>query len=100
LWTDVLLVSPTGQHLKYIVQLAFPQEGCNSSTVEYEGLLAGMRIVVGLGVTHLTIRGDSQLMVGQVGEAGMSPLIKAYAGAIRRLERYFSSLELEHIPHG
>jgi ribonuclease HI len=78
LGAGVYLVSPTGQHLKYVVQLAFSQEDCASSTSECEGLLAGLRIAMGLGVTHLAIRGDSQLTVGQADGAGMSLLMRAY----------------------
>jgi hypothetical protein len=94
LWAGVLLVSPTSQHLKYVVQLAFPQEGCAISTLECEGLLAGLRITVGLGVTHLAICDDSQLTADQANGVGMIPLMKAYAGDVRKLERRFYSLKL------
>jgi ribonuclease HI len=77
LGTNVLLVSPTGEHLKHIVQLAFPWDGCANSMAECEGLLAGLRIAVGLGMTHLAIRGDSQLIAGQAEKAGMIPLTEA-----------------------
>jgi hypothetical protein len=40
----VLLVSPTGDHLKYIVQLAFSHEDSTNNTVENKGLLVGLRI--------------------------------------------------------
>jgi ribonuclease HI len=81
----ILLVSPTGLLRKYVVQLAFPQEGYASSTAECEGLLAGLRIVTGLGVTHLAIRGDSQLMASQAGGTCASPPMKAYMGEMQRL---------------
>ena len=41
---SVLLVAPTGEHLKYVVQMHFPQEGATNNTTEYGGLLAGLRI--------------------------------------------------------
>ena len=40
----VLLVAPTGEHLKYVVQMHFPKEQATNNTTEYEGLLAGLRI--------------------------------------------------------
>jgi hypothetical protein len=58
----VLLVSPTGQLCKDAIQLAFPREGCASSTVGCEAFLASLRIAAGIGISLLSIRGDSQLM--------------------------------------
>src|SRR6266516_3380352 len=39
----VLLVAPTGEHLKYIVQLHFPREEATNNTAEYEGLFVGLQ---------------------------------------------------------
>ena len=33
----VLLVAPTGEHLKYVVQMHFPREMSTNNTAEYEG---------------------------------------------------------------
>jgi hypothetical protein len=96
----VLLVSPTGQLHKYAIQLAFPREGCGSSTVECEGLLASLRIAARMGFSRLFIRGDSQLTAGHAKGAEFSPLMKAYAGEMRKLECRFHSLKLEHVPCG
>ena len=46
----VLLVAPTGEHLKYVIQMHFPREMSTNNTAEYEGLLAGLRIAADLGV--------------------------------------------------
>ena len=59
----VLLVAPTGEHLRYVIQMHFPWEAATNNTAEYEGLLAGLRIAVELGIKRLIIRGDSQLVV-------------------------------------
>jgi hypothetical protein len=40
----VLLIAPTREHLKYVIQLHFPKEQATNNTAEYEGLLAGLRI--------------------------------------------------------
>ena len=37
--TCVLLVAPTGEHLKYIIQMHFPREMSTNNTAEYEGFL-------------------------------------------------------------
>ena len=46
----VLLVAPTGECLKYVIQMHFPRERPTNNTEEYEGLLAGLRITADLGI--------------------------------------------------
>jgi ribonuclease HI len=87
--TGVLLVSPTGQLRKYAIQLAFPRGGCASSTAKYEALLASLRIAAGMGISRLSVLGDSQLTVGQAEGTELSPLMKAYAGKMQKLECCF-----------
>jgi ribonuclease HI len=96
----VLLVSPTGDHLKYVIQLVFSREDATNNTAEYKGLLAGLRIALGLGISCLVIRGDSKLVVNQVNKAYNCPQIWAYLDEVRKLERHFDGLKLEHIPRG
>ena len=59
----MILVDPTREHLKYVVQMHFPRENATNNTAEYEGLLAGLRIAAELGIKKLIIRRDSQLVV-------------------------------------
>src|SRR4051812_462772 len=94
----VLLVAPTGEHLKYIVQMHFPKEQATNNTAEYEGLLAGLRIAAELGIKKLIIRGDSQLVVRQVNKDYQSPLMEAYVDEVRKLEERFDGLQMEHVP--
>jgi ribonuclease HI len=44
-----------GDHLKYVIQLAFSCEDGTNNTAEYEGLLAGLRITTGLGISRLVV---------------------------------------------
>jgi ribonuclease HI len=96
----VLLVSPMGQIHKYVNQLASPREDCTSSTAEFEGLLAGLRIAIGIGIFHLSIRGNAQLTTGQAEGVKLSPLMKAYVGDVQKLECHFNNFKLEHVPRG
>jgi hypothetical protein len=82
----VLLVAPTREHLKYVIQMHFPREKVTNNTAEYKGLLAGLRIAVDLGIKKLIIRGDSQLVVKQVNKDCQSPLMQAYVEEVRKLE--------------
>ena len=35
----VFLIAPTGEHLKYVVQMHFPQKKAANNTAKYEGFL-------------------------------------------------------------
>ena len=94
----VLLVSPTGEHLNYVVQMNFSREEATNNTSEYEGLLASLRIAVELGIKKPIIRGDSQLVVRQINKGYKSPLMEAYVEEVRRLEERFDGLQAEHVP--
>src|SRR6187399_619911 len=94
----VLLVAPTEEHLKYVVQMHFPKEQATNNTAEYEGLLAGLRIAAELGIKKLIVRGDSQLVVRQVNKSYQSPLMEAYVDEVRKLEEHFDGLQMEHVP--
>jgi ribonuclease HI len=94
----VLLIAPTREHLKYVLQMHFPREQATNNTAEYEGLLAGLCIAIDLGIRKLIIRGDSQLVVRQVNKDYQSPLMEAYLDEVRKLEEHFDGLQAEHIP--
>lgn len=59
----VLLVSPTREHLKYVIQMLYTREKATNNTAEYEGLLAGLRITAGLAIKKLIVKGDYQLVI-------------------------------------
>jgi ribonuclease HI len=60
----VVLISPQGDKLKYVLPMSFPQASNNEA--EYEALLHGMRMSKACGATRLEIFGDSNLVVQQV----------------------------------
>lgn len=74
----VLLMSPSGEHLKYVVQMLFSDGQATNNTTEYEGLLAVLQAAAGLGIKHLVIRGDSQLVINQVTKEYECPQMVAY----------------------
>ena len=94
----VLLIAPTGEHLKYVVQMRFPREMSTNNTIEYEGLLAGLRIAADLGVKKLIVRDDSQLVVRQINKDYQSTLTEAYVDEVRKLEERFDGIQAEHVP--
>ena len=56
----VVLVSPQGDKMKYVLQMSFPNASNNEA--EYEVLLHGMRMAKACGATRLKIFGDSNLV--------------------------------------
>ena len=53
-----VLISPTQDKLYYVVQLCFQLgEKVSNNIAEYEGLIAGIKAAVALGVKRLTIKG-------------------------------------------
>jgi ribonuclease HI len=92
----LLFISPLGVHMRYIIRLHFP---ASNNVTEYEALVTGLRIAVELGVRHLDVRGDSQLVTDQVMKSSScrDPKMEAYYEEVRHLEDKFHSLELNHI---
>jgi ribonuclease HI len=52
----VLLISPTGEQLKYILQIFWK---VSNNQAEYEALLHGLRLAALLGIKRLLVYGDS-----------------------------------------
>jgi ribonuclease HI len=92
----LFFISPLGVHMEYMVRLHFP---ASNNTTEYEALINGLRIAVELGIKHLEIRGDSELVVGQVmkDKNCVDPKMTAYCQAVRDLEGKFHGLELRRV---
>jgi ribonuclease HI len=92
----LLFISPLRVHMRYIIRLHFP---ASNNVAEYEALVTGLRIAIELGVRHLDVRGDSQLMIDQVMKSSScrDPKMEAYCEEVRRLEDKFHGLELNHI---
>ena len=62
--SGVVLIWPTQDKLYYAMQLCFQHgEKVSNNIAEYEGLIAGLRAAIALGVKRVTIKGHSQLLV-------------------------------------
>src|SRR5438128_12538426 len=92
----IVLTSPTGERLKYVLQLHFP---ASNNVAEYEALLHGLRIAISLGIRRLAVRGDSELVVNQVQKeySCTSTKMLAYCQEVQKLEGTFARLELTHV---
>ena len=98
-----MLISPTQDKLYYVVQLCFQQgEKVSNNIAEYEGLIAGLKAAAALGVKRLTIKGDSQLLVNFSNKVykPKDEHMEAYLTEVRKMEKRFLGLELQHVPRG
>lgn len=59
----VVLISPKGDKMKYVLRMNFPLPSNNEA--EYEALLHGMRMAKACGAKSLDIHGDSNLALQQ-----------------------------------
>ncbi|XP_066357848.1 uncharacterized protein [Miscanthus floridulus] len=84
----VVLISPNGSRLRYAICLHFL---ASNNTVEYEALINGLHIAIGLGATRLYVRGDSELVIDQVMKESCCkiPLMATYGQEVHKLEEKF-----------
>jgi ribonuclease HI len=93
----VVLINPSVDQVKYMVHLEFKS---TNNMVEYEALIFGLSAALSLGIRQLLVKGDSQLIIKQArGECSCNePRLAAYLLHIRKLEKDFIALELQHVP--
>jgi ribonuclease HI len=93
----VVLIDPSGDKVKYMVHLEFK---ATNNMAEYEVLIFGLSVSLSLGIRQLFVKGDSQLIIKQVrGECSYNePRLAAYLLHVRKLEKDFTALELQHVP--
>ena len=92
----VVLISPEKEVLEYSLCFTFPS---SNNVVEYEVLLAGMRLAEKLEVKSLTAHGDSQLMVQQfqgVFEV-REPVLTRYLQRVKELAHRFERFDFIQI---
>jgi ribonuclease HI len=96
-----ILTSRSGDKLFYAIQLCFkPEHKVSNNIAEYKGLFAGLRAASALGLKHLIVKGDSQLVVN-FSNKSYTPKdehMAAYLEEHRKMEKRFQGLELKHIP--
>ena len=83
--------------MKYMVHLEFK---ATNNMVEYEALIFGLSVALSLGIRQLLVKGDSQLIIKQVREecSCNEPRLTTYLLQVRKQEKDFNALELQHVP--
>jgi ribonuclease HI len=62
----VLLISPMGEQLMYVLQIFWK---VSNKEAEYEALLHGLRLAASLGIKRLLVYGDSAVVINQVNKS-------------------------------
>src|SRR4051812_34968442 len=93
----VTLKSPTGEELKYVLQIHFT---ATNNMAEYEALLHGLRIAKEIGIKHLICCGDSDLVAQQVAGTwkAKNSVMEAYRDEVDEIAKCFLGYEVRYIP--
>jgi ribonuclease HI len=91
-----LLISPTGEQLKYVLQIFWK---VSNNKAEYEALLHGLRLAFSLGIKRLLVYGDSVVVINQVNKSWdrNKENMDAYCLEVRKLENKFYGPEFHHV---
>jgi ribonuclease HI len=93
----ILLISPQGENLKYILQIHYK---ASNNRAEYEALIHGLCIAVSLGIKRLLAFGDSKVVIEQVNKEWdcVKDTMDAYCAEICKFEGHFEGIKFQHVP--
>uniref|UniRef100_A0A2N9EGQ7 RNase H type-1 domain-containing protein n=1 Tax=Fagus sylvatica TaxID=28930 RepID=A0A2N9EGQ7_FAGSY len=91
----IVLYKDDGEAVTKSFKFDFP---CSNNAAEYEAYLAGLAIAYEMGIKHLRVIGDSNLVVCQArGEFSLKePSLAPYRALAQKFEAKFSTFEIEH----
>jgi ribonuclease HI len=92
----VLLISPKGEELKYVMQIFWK---VSNNKVEYRALPHGLRLSISLGIKRLLVYGDFAVVINEVNKSSdrNKENMDAYCLEVRKLENKFYGLEFHHV---
>ena len=93
----VVLYHEEDKAMVHSFKLEFP---CSNNTVEYEVYLTGLATTLEMGIKHLKVMGDSNLMVCQTkGSFSLKePSLAPYRAMAQKMKEKFPTFEIEHTP--
>uniref|UniRef100_A0A2N9EI75 Uncharacterized protein n=1 Tax=Fagus sylvatica TaxID=28930 RepID=A0A2N9EI75_FAGSY len=91
----IVLFRNDGEAIPKSFKLDFP---CSNNVAEYEAYLTGLAVAWEMGIKHLKVVGDSNLIVCQArGEFSLKePSLAPYRALAQKLEEKFTTFEIEH----
>ena len=93
--TRVVLYHNGEETVAFSFKLEFP---CSNNTSEYKAYLTGLATALEMGIKHLKVVGDSNLVVYQAkGSFSLKePSLAPYRTLAQRMEEKFCTFEIEH----
>ncbi|KAK1660684.1 hypothetical protein QYE76_048843 [Lolium multiflorum] len=97
LGAGVVLTSPNGNHLRYVLQIHFR---ASNNIAEYEALVHGLKVAKEIGAHRVICYGDSDLVVQQCSgdwdakDANMA----TYRYHVQKIAGFFDGCEFHHVP--
>jgi ribonuclease HI len=91
----IVLFRDNGEAVPKFFKLDFP---CSNNVAEYEAYLTGLTVAREMGIKHLKVVEDSNLVVCQAqGEFSLKePSLAPYRALAQKLEAKFVTFEIEH----
>ncbi|GKG12090.1 reverse transcriptase domain-containing protein, partial [Tanacetum coccineum] len=92
----LMLIDPTGKEYTYALRFEFET---TNNEVEYEALLAGLRIALEMEITKVAIFLDSQLVVNQINETYQAKQlsIKSYLQKVKTTLKGLEGYTVEQV---
>ena len=92
---EIVLSKNTGETVAMSFELDFP---CTNNMVEYEAYLTHLAMAREMGIKHIQVIGDSNLVVCQArGDFALKePSLAPYRAMAQRLEDFFEKFNIEH----
>ncbi|XP_068474851.1 uncharacterized protein [Phaseolus vulgaris] len=92
----IILEGPDGVLLEQSLRFSF---NASNNHAEYEALITRILLATKMGIGHLTVKSDSQLVVGQVTNnfQAKDPHSALYLRYVKTLAELFASFELTHV---
>jgi ribonuclease HI len=94
----VVLMSPLGIKMRYVVRLDF--EGKTNNVAKFEGLLLGLCTARAIGARRLVINTYSELITRQIGKTNKAKHdeMAKYLKTVRGMEKFFFGFMVKEIP--
>src|SRR3990170_8536259 len=97
LGAGIVLTSPKGDKLKYMLQIHF---ATSNNMAEYEALVHRLRLAKEIGIRRILCYGDSDLVVQQSSgdwDAKDANMV-SYRFLVKQISGYFDGCEFLHVP--
>ena len=93
--TGIVLIRENGETIAKSFKLDF---SCSNNASEYEAYISGLAIAHEMGIKHLPVIGDSNLIICQTkGEFSLKePSLAPYRALAQKLEEKFDTFEISH----